>query len=207
MDYTKLKNILYPILDVANFFGSWAPLLAILVIGVAFVFFCPATFITTACGFLFYFGSGFFTFYAGAFLSLLFTWGICQSFLRTRLVKRYGSHPKFQAIDRLTGHEGVKTLALLRFLIPFPIGNFLYACTSMSFRSYLLVGMIPVIPGALVTTYLGHLLRVGADAAISGQVDRWRMPLQLLVFAAFAAGLFLLARQVRAALRRAEVEA
>ena len=207
MDYTELKDFLQPILSIKDFLGPWSSLAAIAVVGVGFVFFCPATILTVACGFLFGFGPGWLTFYAGAFLSLLLTWGICQSFLRAKLVRRYGSHPKFQAIDWMTGREGRKTLALLRFLIPVPIGNYLYACTSMSFWSYILVSMIPIIPGTLVTTYLGHLLRMGADAAISGKIDRWRLPLQGLVFAAFAVGLVLLVRQVRSALRRAEIEA
>jgi uncharacterized membrane protein YdjX (TVP38/TMEM64 family) len=176
--------------------GPWGPLVFIAGYAAAAVAFVPGSVLTIAAGAIFGLAAGTAYTFAGASL------GACAAFLLARSVARgwvehrLAGNPRFAAIDRAIGAQGLWIVFLLRLspLFPFSLGNYALGLTRVRFRDYALAcaGMLP---WTFVYVYLGSV--------VGGTGGGWRLVAGLLVTAVVV---FLIARVARRALAEATGE-
>lgn len=114
-----------------------------------------------------------------------------------RMARRY---TRFGAVDQAIAEGGWRVVALLRLspAVPFSVGNYLFGLTPLRFWPYVLASWAFMLPGALLYVYLGHLGRVGLEAAGGGTRSpaEWAfLVVGLLATAALTLYLTLLARR------------
>lgn len=152
--------------------GVWGPLAYILGYAVAAVAFVPGSLLTLASGVIF--GLLWGTVYTLIGASL----GACAAFLVGRYVargaveRRIQGNPRFAAIDRAVGREGLKIVALLRLspIFPFNLLNYGLGLTKVKFWHYA-VACLAMLPGTFLYVYYGKL--AGSLVAVaSGEVER-----------------------------------
>ncbi len=97
---------------------------------------------------------------AGAFL-------VARYLARGAVERRGQENPRFAAIDRAVGDQGLKIVFLLRLspVFPFNLLNYGLGLTQVSFRDYL-VASFGMLPGTLLYVYYGKL--AGDVAALAG---------------------------------------
>src|SRR5262249_22721262 len=103
------------------------------------------------------------------------------------IARRVAGNPRFAAIDRAVGREGLKVVLLTRLspAFPFTILNYAYGLTGVTFRDYLVGTVVGMIPGIVMYVYLGSLFTSVSELAAghtSGGTAK-----QLLTFVGFAA--------------------
>lgn len=79
--------------------------------------------------------------------------------LAPQILAFFSTHPRFAAIDRAIGKDGLKFVTLLRLspLLPLALSNYLYGLTSVDLGSYVLGSWLGMLPGtyAYVNTVCG----------------------------------------------------
>ncbi|MCK6527198.1 TVP38/TMEM64 family protein [Myxococcota bacterium] len=135
------------------------------------------------------------------------------SFLLGRTVARHAvearlrGNPRFEAIDRAVGRDGLRVVLLLRLspVLPYSLLNYGLGITRVRLRDYVVASSVGMVPGTFLFVYLGSVVRdtaslVGGErpsAGVLGQV------LVLAGLVATAAAVALVARATRAALAQA----
>lgn len=186
--------------------GPWAPVVFGLIYAVAVVFMIPGSALTLAGGAIFGPLIGGLTVTLAANLGAALAFLIARYLARDAVARRVGRNPRFDAIDRAIGAEGWKIVALLRLspAVPFTLQNYLYGLTRIGFWSCTLATAIAMIPGTLLYVYLGHVGRVGLEAATDA--GRSRSPLEWSMIAvgllATVAVTVLVTRLARRAMQR-----
>src|SRR5206468_12667832 len=71
-----------------------------------------------------------------------------------------GANPRFAAIDRAIGREGLKIVLLVRLspIFPFTLLNYALGLTRVAVRDYVVGSLIGMLPGTLMYVYLGSLV-------------------------------------------------
>lgn len=111
----------------------------------------------------------------GAFL-------ISRYIARDRVVAWASKNPKFAAIDKAIGKEGLKVVTLLRLspLLPLAASNYIYGITSVDLGSYVLGSCIGMLPGTFAYVAAGAY---GKEYLIGGEgglgVQPWQLALGL----------------------------
>jgi uncharacterized membrane protein YdjX (TVP38/TMEM64 family) len=149
----------------------WGPVVYGLIYVVAAVALVPASALTIAAGAIFGLWVGTIT------VSLASTTGAALAFLIARYLARDAvarwvrRYPKFEAIDRAIGEGGWRIVAMLRLspAVPFNLQNYLYGLTKIRFWPCVLTSWATMLPGTLMYVYLGHVGRVGLEAATGGR--------------------------------------
>lgn len=150
--------------------GLWGPVVFMLGYAVATVAFIPGSLLTLAAGAIFGLVRG------TAFVLVGASLGACAAFLVARYVARRAverkleGHPRFHAIDRAVGREGLKIVTLLRLspVFPFNLLNYSLGLTRVRFRDYLLA-CLGMLPGTFLYIYYGKAL--GSLAAVAGGAE------------------------------------
>ncbi|HRC88091.1 MAG TPA: TVP38/TMEM64 family protein [Thermoanaerobaculia bacterium] len=158
--------------------GVWAPVAYILGYAAAAVAFLPGSVLTLAAGIVF--GLGFGTLYAfvGATLGASLAFLVARYLARSWVEKKLESAPRFRAIDRAVGKEGLKFVTLLRLspVMPFNLLNYALGLTKIGFPQYLLASLA-MLPGTLLYVYygtlIGDLARLASGTKIEGGAERW----------------------------------
>ena len=88
------------------------------------------------------------------------------------MANRLGRNPRFAAIDRAVGREGLKIVLLTRLspVFPFNLLNYAYGLTAVPFWKYALASWIGMLPGTVMFVYFGSALRSLSEAA-AGRVE------------------------------------
>jgi uncharacterized membrane protein YdjX (TVP38/TMEM64 family) len=136
----------------------------------AVVAFAPASVLTVAAGALFGIAKGTFTVFAAATLGSCLAFLVSRHLARGLVEQKVLGNPKFAAIDRAVGQEGLKIVFLLRLspVIPFNLLNYALGLTRVRFADYALASF-GMLPGTLLYVYSGKLLGdVAAAAAGAG---------------------------------------
>lgn len=184
--------------------GAWGPLVFVLVYVLAVLLLLPGSVLTMAAGALFGLALGTATVSLSATLAAALGFLIARYLARERIVRRLQSSPRFAALDRAVAEGGWKIVALLRLspAVPFNVQNYIYGLTGIRFWPYVLTSWLTMLPGTLLYVYLGHLGRVGVEAA-GGERSRSPAEWTLLVvgLAATAAVTVYVTRLARKALR------
>ena len=88
-----------------------------------------------------------------------------RTLLRSRVERRILGDPRFAAIDRAIGDQGLKLVLLLRLspIVPFNFLNYALALTRVRFRDYLLGSALGMFPATVLYVYLGSLVTSGTE--------------------------------------------
>ena len=158
--------------------GVWGPVAYIVGYVLATVLFAPGLILTLASGVIFGLFWGTVYTLIGATLGAACAFLIARYLARGFVERRLADRPRFQAIDRAVGRQGLKIVFLMRLspVFPYNLLNYALGLTRVRFSDYLLacVGMIP---GTLLYVYygkaLGSLAAVAAGAEVEKGAEFW----------------------------------
>jgi uncharacterized membrane protein YdjX (TVP38/TMEM64 family) len=186
--------------------GVWGPLVFIVAYAAAVVAFVPGALLTLAGGAIFDLGWGTLYVFTAAVLGSSAAFLISRYLARGLVERRFSENPRFTALDRAIGDQGLKIMFLLRLspAFPFSFMNYAVGLTGIRFRDYLLAS-VGMLPGTVLYVYYGKL--VGDVAALASGVapehDAGYYAWLALGLAATVAVTALVARTASRALREA----
>ncbi|MBJ7900214.1 MAG: TVP38/TMEM64 family protein [Cyanobacteria bacterium RI_101] len=173
----NLQDLLRQALEQVEHFGAWGGMAFIALYILATLAFFPGAPLTLGAGVLFGAVWGSVYVFIGATLGALGAFGVGRYWTRRWVLKQISGHPRFEAIDRAVGREGLKIVFLTRLspLFPFNLLNYAYGVTGVSLRDYAL-GSLGMLPGTILYVYLGSL--AGNLAALGAAPSAENAPLQ-----------------------------
>jgi uncharacterized membrane protein YdjX (TVP38/TMEM64 family) len=127
---------------------------------VAAVLFLPGSILTLGAGFAYGVikGTAIVWIAANAGAALAFVLG--RTLAREWIAAKVATTPRFAAIDRAVGAQGLKIVLLTRLspAFPFNLLNYAYGLTGVRFRDYALGSLVGMLPGTVMYVYLGSLI-------------------------------------------------
>lgn len=189
--------------------GVWGPVVFVAGYVAATVAFVPGLVLTMAAGAIFGLAQGTLLVFVGASLGATSAFLIARYLARDSIEKKLEAKPRFSAIDRAVGREGLKVTLLLRLspVFPFNLLNYALGLTKVRLLDYV-VACVGMLPGTFLYVYLGSA--IGSIAAIAagerGEADTAKLTLLIVGLAATAVVTVLVTRIARRALAR-EVDA
>ncbi len=189
--------------------GALGPAVFILGYVAATVAFIPGSVLTLAAGAIFGLGPGVVYVMVGATAGASLAFLLARSVAREAIAQRLAGNPRFAAIDRAVGREGLKIVLLLRLspVFPFNLLNYGLGLTNVRFRDYV-AASIGMLPGSLLYTYSGFV--AGSLARLAGDAGPERGPAYYAVvglgLAATIAVTTIITRTARRAIREATRE-
>jgi uncharacterized membrane protein YdjX (TVP38/TMEM64 family) len=180
---------------------GWLVFFAIYVI--AAVLLIPGSVLTLGAGFAFGLVAGvgivFVSATAGAGAAFL----VSRYLARDAVQKKFGTSPRFAAVDRAVALEGWKIVFMLRLSPVFPYNalNYLLGLTGISFWRYLAASAVGMVPGTLLYVYFGYLGRAGLETA-SGAEGTLKLVYTALGLVVTAGVTFFVTRLARNALKQ-----
>ena len=146
--------------------GAWGPL--VFIVGYVFtvVALLPAVVLTLSAGGIFGLIGTFYVF-VGAVLGSILAFLVSRHFARRAIEQRIQGDPRFAAIDRAVGAEGLKIVFLIRLspVFPFVFVNYALGLTRVRLVDYALASF-GMLPGTLLYVYTGKIL--GDVAVVAG---------------------------------------
>lgn len=161
--------------------GFWGPLVFVGGYVAAVVAFVPASLLTLAAGAIFGIAAGtayvFVAASAGAALAFL----VSRYLAREAIERRVQSDPRFAAMDRAVGEQGLRIVFLMRLspVFPFNLLNYALGLTGVRFAHYNLASL-GMLPGTLAYVYLGEV--AGEVASLAGGVETSRGPVDYAIW-------------------------
>jgi uncharacterized membrane protein YdjX (TVP38/TMEM64 family) len=163
--------------------GFWGPVAFAAAYALAAVLLVPGAALTLAAGAVFGLFWGTFTVSIASTTAAAIAFLIARYLARGAVARRAERAPKFRAIDRAIGEGGWKIVALLRLspAVPFTLLNYILGLTAIGFWPSLFASWISMLPGTLLYVYLGHVGKLGLEAASRGEATQSPAQLVLLV--------------------------
>jgi len=153
--------------------GYWGPVFFIGLYALATVLFVPGALLTLAGGALFGVGAGVAYVFAAAVAGSSLAFLIARYGARDWVASKLSAHPRFEALDRAVGEEGLKITFLLRLspVFPFNFLNYALGLTRIRLGDYLVasLGMLPV---TFLYVYSGRVIGDVAQLAGGAQPER-----------------------------------
>jgi uncharacterized membrane protein YdjX (TVP38/TMEM64 family) len=187
--------------------GGWGPWAFVLGYAAATVAFVPGSLLTMAAGAVFGLLEGALYVLLGASLGSAAAFLIARYAARAPVERRISRMPRFEAIDRAVGREGLKIVLLLRLspIFPYNLLNYALGLTRVRFVDYL-IASLGMIPGIFLYVYIGRV--VGDVAALAAEAGAQRPTgYYVLLVAGLAATVLVtwyVTRLARSALREVE---
>jgi uncharacterized membrane protein YdjX (TVP38/TMEM64 family) len=146
--------------------GAWGPLVFILGYAVAVIALVPAALLTLAAGAIFGLAHGTVYVFIAAVTGSIGSFLLARYFARTAIERRLAGNPRFAAIDRAVGAQGLRIVFLLRLspAFPFVLLNYALGLTRIRLADYALASF-GMIPGSILYVYYGKV--AGDVAALS----------------------------------------
>ncbi|ADU62946.1 MAG: VTT domain-containing protein [Proteobacteria bacterium] len=149
--------------------GSLAGAVFVTINAVAVMLLVPQSLFTVAAGAMFGWKLG------GLLASIGMTIGALGAFLAARhglrrvIVRRYGEHPVFRAMQRLSVSHPLRVLALSRLIpvMPFPATSYLLGIVSVRPLPFVFLTWLCMLPETLLLASGGHLLHSGITGRAS----------------------------------------
>ncbi len=159
----KVLNVQHYLLDLVNWVRSagWLGICVFaLVYVLATVLFLPGSILTLGAGFAYGVGVGTAVVWVGANLGATLAFVLGRTLARGWVAARVEGTPRFAAIDRAVGREGLKIVLLTRLspIFPFNLLNYAFGLTKVSLRDYVLGSLAGMLPGTIMYVYLGSLI-------------------------------------------------
>ena len=148
--------------------AGWIGILAFaLVYVLATVLFLPGSILTLGAGFAYGVGLGTAVVWIGANLGATVAFLLGRTFAREWVSARVRTNPRFAAIDRAVGREGLKIVLLTRLspVFPFNLLNYALGLTRVSLRDYVFGSLVGMLPGTVMYVYLGSLITSVSELA------------------------------------------
>lgn len=141
----------------AGFAGALVFVLAYVLATVSFL---PGSILTLGAGFAYGVGFGTAVVVVGANLGAALAFVLGRTVARQAIAARVEANPRFAAIDRAVGREGLKIVLLTRLspVFPFNLLNYAFGLTNVSLRHYVLGSLVGMLPGTVMYVYLGSLI-------------------------------------------------
>lgn len=126
----------------------------------ATVLFLPGSVLTLGAGFAYGVGLGTAAVVVAANLGALAAFLLGRTVARSWVAGKVAQNPRFSAIDRAVGREGLKIVLLTRLspIFPFNLLNYAFGVTRVSAGDYFAGSLIGMLPGTLMYVYLGSLI-------------------------------------------------
>lgn len=178
----------------------------ILVYVAAAVLLLPGSVLTLGAGFAYGVGIGTVVVAVAANIGAFVAFLLGRTVARGWVAAKVEANPRFTAIDRAVGREGLKVVLLTRLspIFPFNLLNYAFGVTQVSARDYVLGSLVGMLPGTVMYVYLGSLITNVSELA-AGRTSGGGMQ-QLFYFAGLAATVAVTVYITRVA-RRALAEA
>lgn len=150
--------------------GAWGPIVFVAGYALAVVGFVPGSLLTLAAGAIFGLLEGVVVVLIGATLGSTIAFLLSRFVAREAVARRVEGDPRFAAIDRAIGREGLRIVLLLRLspIFPFSLLNYALGLTRVGVRDYL-IASIGMIPGTLLYVYSGKV--AGELATLAGSAS------------------------------------
>ena len=150
--------------------GFWGPVFFVGLYTLATVLFVPGSLLTLAGGALFGVAGGVAYVFTAAVLGSSAAFLIARYAARDRVARKLAAHPRFEALDRAVGEEGLKITFLLRLSPAFPFSflNYALGLTRVRFRDYL-IASLGMLPATFLYVYSGRV--IGDVAQLAGGVQ------------------------------------
>ena len=135
------------------------------------VFVIPGSILTLGAGAVFGVLRGTLYTAVGATLGASVAFLLGRTLFRDWVAQKVAGSRKLSAVDEAVGREGGRLVFLLRLspLVPFSLSNYVYGLTPIKLRDYVIASATGMLPGILLYSYLGSLVRrfaeLGAGAA------------------------------------------
>ncbi|TVR91828.1 MAG: TVP38/TMEM64 family protein [Spirochaetaceae bacterium] len=93
-----------------------------------------------------------------------------RTLLHNWVARKVQSSPRLAAVDEAVEQEGWRLVFLLRLspLVPFSMSNYVYGLTKVRTPHYVLASFVGMLPGVLLYSYIGSLVRQLAELGTSG---------------------------------------
>jgi uncharacterized membrane protein YdjX (TVP38/TMEM64 family) len=146
--------------------GAWGPLVFILGYAVGVIALVPAALLTLAAGAIFGLVRGVLYVFIAAVAGSIGSFVIARYLARSSIERRLAANPRFAAIDRAVGAQGLRIVFLLRLspVFPFVLLNYALGLTRIRLADYALASF-GMIPGTILYVYYG---KVAGDVAALG---------------------------------------
>ncbi len=161
--------------------GVWGPVVFIVGYAIAVVAFVPASLLTLAAGAIFGISAGTAYVFVAATLGAAIAFLVSRYFARDSIERRIESDPRFAAMDRAVGEQGLRIVALLRLspVFPFTLLNYALGLTRVGFVDYN-IASLGMLPGTLAYVYLGKV--AGEVASLAGGAEIARGPVDYAIW-------------------------
>jgi pyruvate/2-oxoglutarate dehydrogenase complex dihydrolipoamide dehydrogenase (E3) component/uncharacterized membrane protein YdjX (TVP38/TMEM64 family) len=125
----------------------------------ACILFLPGSILTLGAGFAYGVAVGAPLVWVSANLGAAAAFLLGRTVARDAIARRVEANPRFAAIDRAVGREGLKIVLLTRLspAFPFSLLNYAYGLTQVRFADYVIGSLVGMIPGTVMYVYLGSL--------------------------------------------------
>ncbi len=162
--------------------GTAGALAYIALYAVSTVLMLPGSILTLGAGFVYGPVGGFVVVTLGANLGAAAAFLLGRTLMRSTVEGWVEGRPRFAALDKAMGDEGLKLVTLIRLspIFPFNLINYGLGLTRLTLWEYVLGGVIGMAPGIALFVYLGstvsevgQLLSGGGDAGSAGQAVYW----------------------------------
>jgi uncharacterized membrane protein YdjX (TVP38/TMEM64 family) len=199
----NIQGLLYQSLIWIRSLGSSGVIAFIIIYNLATILFIPGSVLTLGGGAIFGVFRGSIYVFIAATIGATFAFLIGRYLSRDRISRLLEKYPKFQAVDRAVGSEGLKIVFLTRLspLFPFNLLNYAFGITQVSIKDYIL-GSMGMIPGTVMYVYIGSLTSdlamIGMESSQANPILKWF--LRIIGFAATVAVSLYVTRIARKAL-------
>jgi len=154
--------------------GFWGPAVFVGGYAVAVAALVPGSILTLAGGALFGLAEGTLYVFLAATLGSTLAFLVGRYLARGLVEERLAGSPRFRAMDRAVGDQGLRITFLMRLspVFPFSLLNYALGLTRVRLRDYVLASF-GMLPGTFLYVYYGTLARdVAALAADGAPVER-----------------------------------
>lgn len=150
--------------------GAPAPVVYVALYILVCVLVIPGSILTLGAGAVFGVARGTLFTAVGATAGATVAFLLGRTLLRGWVSQKVSSSPRLQAVDEAVGMEGGRLVFLLRLspLIPFSISNYVYGITKVPTGQYIVATFVGMLPGILLYSYIGSLVRRIAELGSSG---------------------------------------
>ena len=178
---------LAPLLLRLSTFGTWGPVLFILLYAAATVVLAPAFLLSVAAGAVWGLWRGTLIVYLGAVLGASAVFVLAAPLSHSRLLRWVDRHPRFEAARQAIVGQGLWIMFLLRLspIVPFIFLNYALALGGVRYRDYLLA-MFGMLPAILMYAYYGKVVGDVALVVSGAQPPRGAAYYALLVIGLLA---------------------
>ena len=152
-------TLLQEVVERARSAGPVGALVFGLVYTVAIVAALPASVLSLGAGLLYGPLYGMMVVWPAAVTGATLSFLLGRTLLRDKIEQRIAKYPRFDALDRAMGEDGLSLVLWVRMspVFPFSLLNYALGLTRISLRAYVIATALGIVPGTFLYVYLGSV--------------------------------------------------